>query len=409
MRVVSPEGLARLLSGVRPRRPRVVASGNAAVPGTLLRLVDSAIDEYRLFMLNAPPGLHLRDGVVPETPFVGAGMRRHPKLAYIPSRLSLVPALFRTRLVPDVVLLNATVRHDRGVSLGVEVNILPAAVEAVRANGGLVVAQLNRAMPFTYGDALLDEDEIDLAVEVDEPPLSPPPALPDDVHREIGSRVAALVGDGATVQAGIGAVPDSVLAALSGRRSLRVWTEMLSDGVMQLARSHALDDQSPARTSFAMGSAELYAWIDGNRNLTFSRTEKVNDPAQIARQRAMTSINTALSVDLYGQANASYVGGQIYSGFGGQTDFIVGALHADGGTAIIALPAWHPRAQVSTIVPMLQTPATSFQQSYVVTEQGTAPLWGSSQHEQAAALIECAAHPDARESLRAAARPAGLA
>ena len=123
----------------------------------------------------------------------------------------------------------------------------------------------------------------------------------------------------------------------------------------------------------------------------------------------MTSVNSALQVDLFGQANASYVHGRPYSGFGGQTDFIVGALHAHGGLSVIALPSWHARADVSTIVPALQMPATSFQQSYVVTDQGVARLWGASQHEQTHQLIEHTAHPAARDDLRAAAVELGLA
>jgi acyl-CoA hydrolase len=406
--VVSEQHLSRVLGNLRAEQPRIVASGNAAAPATLLTAVDAAIPAYRLFMLNAPAGLLLRDGVIPETPFVGPGMRGHPLLAYTPCRLSLVPRLITTRLVPDVVVLNTTVPRDGVVSLGIEVNILPAAIEAAHDRGALVVAQLNRSMPYTYGDGQVPVADIDYAVEVDEPLRATTARPSDETHREIGARVASLVGEAATLQAGIGAVPDATLAALSGRTRLRVWTELLSDGVMHLERAGALDGDHPLRTSFAAGSPELYDWIDRNRRLVFSRTEKVNDPARIARQPAMTSINTALQVDLFGQANASYVRDQIHSGFGGQTDFIVGALHATDGNAVVALASWHPKADVSTIVPALRAPATSFQQSYVVTEQGTAPLWGSSQHEQARALIEQAAHPDARDDLRRAAAEAHL-
>jgi len=408
VRTVSEEQLRQLLGNLRAQQPRLVASGNIAAPSALLRTAAAAVPAYRLFMLNAPADLELRDGVVPETPFVGPGMRRHPLLAYTPCRLSLVPRLVCTRLVPDVVLLNTTAPRGGSVSLGVEVNILPAAIEAAHDRGGLVIAQLNASMPFTYGDAQIPIDDIDYAIEVEEPLRSAPARPPEDAHRDIGARVAALVGEAATLQAGIGAVPDAALAALGDRRGLRVWSEMLSDGVMRLEQAGALDPDRPITTSFAAGSPELYAWLDGNRRLTFNRTEKVNDPARLARQPGMTSINTALEVDLFGQANASYVGGRIYSGFGGQTDFIVGALHAVNGNAIVALASWHPRADVSTIVPALQAPATSFQQSYVVTEQGTAPLWGSSQREQAHALIEHAAHPRARDRLRAAAAKAHL-
>jgi acyl-CoA hydrolase len=138
------------------------------------------------------------------------------------------------------------------------------------------------------------------------------------------------------------------------------------------------------------------------------RTETVNDPAMIARQSRMTSVNTALQVDLSAQANASWVRGQVYSGFGGQTDFVVGALHSSAGQAIIALPSWHPKADVSTVVPRLTGPVTSFQHSYVVTEQGTAAIWGHDSSGQARQLIENAANPAARDELRKAASSLGL-
>jgi acyl-CoA hydrolase len=177
---------------------------------------------------------------------------------------------------------------------------------------------------------------------------------------------------------------------------------MISDGVLQLERAGALDSQT-LTTSFAIGSEEFYEWLDGNERIVFARTERTNDPAVIARQPLMTSINAALQVDLFAQANASYVGSRIYSGFGGQTDFVVGALHAAGGQAVIALPSWHERSSSSTIVDHLTSPATSFQHSYIVTENGAAAIWGRPQPEQASQLIECAAAPQAREVLRACA------
>jgi acyl-CoA hydrolase len=215
----------------------------------------------------------------------------------------------------------------------------------------------------------------------------------------IGKHVAALVPDGATLQLGIGGIPNATLEALCVRRGLRVWTEMISDGVLALEHAGALGDDQ-LTTSFAAGSRALYDWLDDNPRITFCRSERANDPAIIARQPAMTSINAALQVDLFAQANASYVHGRIYSGFGGQTDFIVGALHSPAGHAIIALPSWHERSASSTIVDHLPCPATSFQHSYVVTEQGVASIWGRPQREQAAELIEHAAAPQAREALR---------
>lgn len=407
MRVVSAEVLARHVTSLPRRDPRVVAAGNHAVPWTTLRAVDGALERYRLWMLNAPPGVPDREGVTLETPFVGVGMRGRPNLAYYPCRLSLVPSLLREQMPPDVVLLNVAPPRDGVVSLGVEVNVLPAAVDAARARGALVIAQLNPRMPYTYGDAQLAVDEIDLAIEVDEPMevLAHREASP--LHRLVGERVASLVPEPATLQVGIGAIPDAALAALVGRRDLRIWTEMFSDGLLGLARAGALSE-APITTSFAAGSDELYEWLDGNHGVVFARTERTNDPSMISRQPAMTSINAALQVDLFAQANASYVGGRIYSGFGGQTDFVVGALHSRGGHALIALPSWHERSATSTIVGRFDGPATSFQHSYVVTEQGVASIWGRSQHEQTFELIEHAAAPQAREKLWRAAGQLGL-
>jgi acyl-CoA hydrolase len=184
---------------------------------------------------------------------------------------------------------------------------------------------------------------------------------------------------------------------------------MFSDGVMALDRAGALDPSAPLTTSFVFGSAELYEWVDGNRRIRMARTETTNDPGRIAGQPRMTSVNSALQVDLFAQANASRIHGTVYSGFGGQTDFIVGALHSDAGTAIVALPSWHPKADVSTVVPVLTTPVTSFQHGFVVSERGTAQVWGEPQDEQARLLVDRVAHPDAREALREAGRGLGLA
>jgi acyl-CoA hydrolase len=394
-----------------PDGPRVVVAGNHALPLPTLQLLDGAVERYRLFALNAPRGVPVRDGVVLETPFVGAGMRDARQLVYLPARLSLVPTLFTTTRPPDVVVLHVSAPRDGTVSMGTEVNVLPAALEAVRARGGLVVAQVNPRLPYTYGDGVVALEEVDLALEVDQPLSSPAVPAPEATSERIGRRVAELVPDGATLQLGIGGVPDAVLACLVDRRGLAVWTEMISDGVLALDRAGCLDPAMPITTSFLFGSPELYAWADGNPRLRVLRTETTNDPAMIARRRAMTSINTALQVDLFAQANASRRPdrpGRVYSGFGGQTDFIVGALHSPGGRAVIALPSVHPKAGASTVVPLLEAPATSFQHSHVVSEQGTARVWGCDQHEQARGLVEQVAHPSARDGLHVAGRALGL-
>jgi len=336
-------------------------------------------------------------------------MRHRAGLRYFPCRLSLVPELLKQALPPDVVLVHTSPPVDGTVSLGTEVNILPAAIEAVRARGGLVVAQLNPSMPYTYGDGVLPVAEIDYALEADEPLLSPEPRPLGEAARTIGARVARLVADGATLQLGIGGVPDATLAAVTGRRGLAVWSEMFSDGVLGLDRAGALDPAVPVTASFVFGSAELYRWIDRNPRVRLLRTEKTNDPAVIARRRALVSVNSALEVDLFAQANASRVRGAIHSGFGGQTDFVVGALHSPGGRAIIALPSWHPKADVSTVVPRLAGPVTSFQHSFIVSEHGTATIWGNDASEQARQIVDHVAHPDVREDLRARGRELGFA
>ena len=407
MRVVSDATVGTVL-GRLEGSPRVVVSGNFATPWQSLRILDGSVASYRLFALNAQAGIPDRDGVTLESPFVGPGMRRSQRLRYLPCRLSLVPSLLSSALVPDVVLVQTSVPERGTVSLGTEVNILPAAIEAARSRGGLVMAQLNRSVPYSYGDAVLATDEIDLAMEADAPLASPTPRDLSDVHRLIGERVGSLVPDGATLQVGIGAVPDAVLGALRDRHDLRVWSEMFSDGVLALAASGALDQESVVTASFAFGSSELYEWIDRNPRVRMLRTEKTNDPSLIARQRAMTSVNGALQVDLFAQANAARVHGAIHSGFGGQTDFVVGALHSPGGSAIIALPSWHPKADVSTVVPRLAGPVTSFQHSFFVSEQGTATIWGNDAATQAAQIISDVAHPAAREELREAGRALGF-
>ena len=403
MRVVTVEQLKTIFENL-PNNPRVVASGNFATPQTLLNAFDQSVAEYRLNMLNAQPGIPDREGVVYESSFVGAGMRRHPRLEYIPSRLSLLPELLRDHYIPDVVLLHTSVRRHDTVSLGTEVNVLPAAIESARARGGLVIAQANPQMPYTYGDAQIFEHEIDFLVEVDEPLTTKPHAEIGDIPREIGNRISNQIENGSTLQLGIGGIPDAVIEQMQSRKGLRIWTEMFSDGVLGLERNGALDEEIPITASFVFGSRELYDWMHLNRSIRMMRTETTNDPGLIARQAKMTSINAALEVDLFDQANASYVRGEIYSGFGGSTDFIVGAMHARGGQSFMALPSWHEKAQKSTIVDQLAEHVTSFQHSFVATEQGVAQCFGRSQSEQAWNLIRHAAHPNARDWLTEAAK-----
>lgn len=407
MQRVTTDELSRVL-GALPSGVRVLASGNFATPKALLALADAHMPEFRLFMLGAQVGIPNRDGVIFESPFLGPGMRRSPRLNYIPCRLSLVPTIIKARYQPDVLLLHTSTIRDGKVSLGVEVNILPAAIEATKAKGGIVIVQANPQMPYTFGDGELNLDDIDYLVEVDEPLTEAPEIQLSATSLEIGGRIASKVSNGATLQLGIGGIPNAVIASMQKHEGLQVWTEMFSDGVLGLVRSGAVNPESTLTASFLFGSRDLYDWVNLQPRVHMRRTEITNDPGLISQQLQMTSINAALQVDLYDQANASYVKGQPYSGFGGSTDFIVGALHSNGGASFMALPSWHGKSESSNIVHRLSETVTSFQHSYVVTEQGIAECFGRSASEQAVNLIENAANPSARDYLREDAAAAGL-
>ena len=329
-------------------------------------------------------------------------------LDYLPMRLSLVPRLFTSARPVDAVLLHTSLPRQGKVSLGIEVNILPAAVEQARARGGVVIAQMNPHMPYTFGDGEIALDNIDVGLEVDEPLTSPAECDADDAAILIGERVARFASDGATLQLGIGQIPTEAARKMATRRGLRIWSEMISDGVLDLAsgwrararcaRHHLVPDRI-ARAVPVGGRQPPAAHVadgDGER------------PGAHCCAPSMLSVNAAMQVDLFAQANASFIAGRIYSGFGGQPDFVTGALHSRGGHAVVALHAWHARTDSSTVVPVLSNPVTSFQHSAVVSEHGCADLFGHSQHTQAQALIDQVADPRARESLSEEALHLGL-
>lgn len=404
MEIVSHAVIAERLEALTPNEPRIVVSGNFATPWELVHLATANIPVLRFFVLNPQAGWPRREGIITETPFVGAGVRSDDDLKYLPMRLSLVPRLFATSRPPDVVMIQTSTPRNGKVSLGIETNLLPAAIEEVHRRGGLVIAQLNRHMPYTFGDAEIVMDEVDLALEIDVALPSPVGRAPDEAALIIGENVASLSNDGSTLQLGIGQLPDAALDCMHHRRHLGVWSEMISDGIMNLDRVGAIDVNRVMTSTFLFGSPEMYEWADENPRLVMRRTEVANNPARIAEQPGMLSINTALQVDLYAQSNASFVRGRIYSGFGGQPDFVSGALHSRGGQAVLALHSWHDKSATSNIVPHLTDPVCSFQHSVIVTEQGIAPIFGFSQQSQARSLIVHAAHPRARDELSRAAQ-----
>lgn len=407
MRVIDIDQLS-LIAEKLPKNPRIIASGNFGTPFTFLTALDKHLNDYKLNMLNAQPGIPDREGVTFETAFVGAGMRNSPRLEYFPGRLSLVPRMIRTHTRPDLVVIHSSTPRAGLVSLGNEVNVLPAAIESARKHNALVVAVANPHMPYTFGDSEIPLEDIDFLVEVSEPLLTKPHSEPSEIAKKIGFEIATRINDGSTLQLGIGAIPDAVLSALPERRGLRIWTEMFSDGVLDLRKAGALDVRTHVTASFVFGSQELYDWINLNPRVRMRRTEVTNSSGNIGKQQRMISVNAALQVDLYDQANSSRIKDRIYSGFGGSTDFIIGALKSKGGLAFMALPSWHEKSNSSTIIPKLIEPVTSFQHSYVVTENGAAHCAGTSQGQQALNLINHAAHPNAREYLKSEASKLNL-
>ncbi len=350
--------------------------------------------------------------------FIGANARaaiNEGRADYIPTFLSDVPELFETGTLPvDTVFLNTTLPDAHGfVSLGTSVDIMPAAIRAATH----VVAQLNRAMPRTLGSSFLHVDEIEMGVEVDVPPQSVQPAPMGEVERRIGRHVAGLVSDGSVLQMGIGAIPSAVCQELHGKRDLGIHTEVFTDAVVDLVEAGAVTgaskelDRGKIVTAFLMGSDRLWRFVDDNPRVEMRPVDYTNDTAIIRRFRRMTSINSAIEIDLTGQVVADSIGRRFYSGIGGQMDFVRGASLAPEGRAIICLPATALGGTVSRIVSEIAPGAgvvtTRGHVHTVVTEFGCAELHGRSIRDRAEALIGIA-HPDFREGLRSAARSVGV-
>ena len=340
--------------------------------------------------------------------FVGANVRQavaSGRADYVPVFLSEVPALFRRDILPlDVAILQVSPPDKHGYcSLGGSVDVSRAALETA----GAVVVQINPQMPRTHGDGFIHESQIDFAVEKEAPiPTSPRPDL-SDVEKSIGEHCATLVENGATLQMGIGAIPDAVLAALSNHERLGVHTEMFSDGIVPLIEEGVITGEEKAVhpgkvvSSFSMGTRKLYDYIDDNPLVAMLDVAYVNDTAVIRRNPKVTAINSAVEVDLTGQVCADSIGTYQYSGVGGQMDFIRGASLSEGGKPIIALPST-TRKGISRIVPFLKKGAsvvtTRAHVHYVVTEYGVANLYGRNLRDRAKALIDIA-HPNHREEL----------
>jgi acyl-CoA hydrolase len=412
---------AEAVSGIRSLE-QVYIHCAAAAPSVLLDALvarASELDDVGVIHLHIEgPGPHLAPEMASHfrhrALFIGPNARaavHEGRADYVPVFLSDVPRLFTSGALPlDAVLVNATPPDRHGFcSLGVSVEAMHAAIRSART----VIVQFNRSMPRTLGDSFIHVDEIDLAVEVDVPPYAHDVGPIGDVERRIGEFVADLVPDGATLQLGIGAIPAATALALRDKRDLGIHTEMFTDSVVDLVEAGVVNGSRKERnrgkivTAFAMGSQRLYDFIHDNPMVEMRPVDFTNDTHVVRSFDRMVAINSAIEVDLTGQVVADSIGHRLYSGVGGQMDFVRGAGLAAEGRAVIALPSTAAGGTVSRITASLKPGAgvvtTRAHVRTVVTEWGVAELFGMSTRERAQALISIA-HPDFRGQLRAEAQ-----
>jgi acyl-CoA hydrolase len=340
--------------------------------------------------------------------FIGRNVRHTLKAgngSYTPVFLSEVPLLFKRNIVDvKVALIHVSVPDVHGYcSLGVSVEATLAAID----NADHVIAQVNKQMPRTFGDGIIHISEIDAFVEVDEPLPAFSISEPTSIETKIGDYVAELIEDRSTLQMGIGNIPNAVLSRLHNHKDLGLHTEMFSDGVIDLILKDVINGNykgvNPGRAlaTFLMGSQRLYDYVDDNPFVEMRTSDYVNDVSIIKQNPKMVAINSAIEVDVTGQVCADSIGSKMYSGVGGQMDFIRGASLSEGGKAIIALPSVTKHG-LSRIVPALKPGAgvvtTRAHIHYVVTEYGVANLYGKTIKQRVKALVEIA-HPDHRESI----------
>ncbi|MBP6586501.1 MAG: acetyl-CoA hydrolase/transferase family protein [Flavobacterium sp.] len=338
--------------------------------------------------------------------FLGANVRHTLKAgngSYTPVFLSELPYLFRKKVLPlDVVFIHVSPPDIHGYcSLGVSVEATLSAIESSKK----VVAQVNPQMPRTFGDGILHISEIDYLVEINSPIYSHETEKISPLEDKIGDYIASLIEDESTLQMGIGSIPNAALTKLSNHKNLGLHTEMFSDGVIDLIESNVINGnykgtcRGRALATFLIGSQRLYDFVNDNPFIEMRESSYVNDTARIRKNPKMVAINSAIEVDITGQVCADSIGARMYSGVGGQMDFIRGASLSEGGKAIIALPSITKNGD-SRIVPFLKQGAgvvsTRSHVQYIVTENGIANLYGKSLKQRSAELVKIA-HPDHQE------------
>lgn len=415
--VGADEAMRAVTSGVR-----VFIHGAAATPRTLVQAFAARAADLRdvetvsIHTTGPAPYVapelawHVRHRAL----FTGSNVRaavNAGRADYVPIFLSDIPALFRDGALPiDVALVNLSPPDEHGYcSFSTSVDVAKAAAESAR----VVIAQINLAMPRALGDSFIHADRITHAVFVDEPPFEESPEPPSALERRIGEHIAGLVEDGSTIQLGIGAIPNAAAVALRDKRDLGVHTELFSDGVVDLVEAGVVTGlaksihRGKVISSFVVGSRQVYRYVHNNPSVELHPIDYTNDTSIIRRNPKMVTINSALEVDLTGQVVADSIGTRIYSGVGGQMDFMRGAALSPGGKPIIALPSTAKGGTVSRIVPTLQPGAgvvtSRAHVHWLVTEHGVAYLHGRSLRERADALIAIA-EPAFREELTRFAR-----
>ncbi len=403
---------------------RIFLTGNCSVPQRLMEaLVDHAPNVENVEICHALT-IGSSDYVAPEMEghiranslFIGPNVRhavQEGRADFTPVLLSEFTLLFKNNVLPlDVAFVHLSPPDEHGFcSYGIETGLTKSPAESA----DIIVAEVNENMPRCLGDSFIHVSRLDYIVPVDYPLMELPMAAGglSDTHIKIGEHIAELIPDGATMQMGIGAIPDAVLKFLGDKRDLGVHTELFSDSVIDMVEAGVITNARktlhPGKITagFMIGTNKLYQWAHDNPLIDLHRTEYINDPFVIAQNERQVAINSAIEVDLTGQVCADSIGPKLYSGVGGQLDFIYGASLSEGGVPIIALPATVKGKGISRIVPMLKQGAgvvtTRYHVHYVVTEYGVADLYGKTIRERARALIGIAA-PEFRDELTRAAK-----
>ena len=397
---------------------RLFLTGNCSVPQkTLAALVKHAPNLNNVEICQALTvgpadyiGPDMEGHLRVNTMFISANIRRgvqEGRADFTPVLLSEFPLLFKRGILPiDIALVHLSPPDEHGFcSFGIEVGLTKSAAETAR----IIIAEVNQQMPRTLGDSFIHVSKLDYIIPVDYP--LPEMAMggdgPSEIIEKIASFIADLIPDGATMQMGIGAIPDAVLKYLYDKKNLGVHSELFSDGVIDLVESGVLTNGHktlhPGKiiAGFIIGTRRLYEWVDDNPLIELHPTEYVNDPFVIAQNERMVAVNSAIEIDLTGQVCSDSIGPKLYSGVGGQLDFIYGASRSKGGVPIIALPS--TAKDLSRIVLMLKPGAgvvtTRNHIRFVVTEYGVADLYGKTIRQRAQALINIA-HPQFRDELK---------